>query len=229
LDISFIRNLIIAALPILIAITFHEVAHGFVAYKFGDGTAKSLGRLTLNPLAHIDPVGTILIPILLFFSTQGQFTFGYAKPVPVNPYNLRNPKKDMIYVSAAGPVTNIVIAFLSGFLIILLAWLEMLNLLPAVVVSKVILPLFEMLKYGIIMNIYLAAFNLIPIVPLDGGRILAGLLPRDLEIKYSRIEPYGFFIVIALIFLGVTRYFVVPVASLIYSIIWAILSLFLPS
>ncbi len=226
MDVSFIRSLVIAALPILIAITFHEVAHGCVAYWFGDDTAKRSGRLTLNPIAHIDPLGTIVIPILLFFSTHGQFTFGYAKPVPVNPYNLRNPKRDMIYVAAAGPVTNILIAFLSGLLIILLSLLE--TVAPAIVVTKLFIPLSAMLKYGIIMNIYLAAFNLIPLVPLDGGRIVAGLLPRNLAEKYSRLEPYGFFIVIALIFLGLTRYFVVPMANLIYSIIMAMLSIFLP-
>ncbi len=226
MDISFIRSLIIAALPILVAITFHEVAHGCVAYRFGDNTARGLGRLTLNPLAHIDPLGTVIIPILLFFSTHGQFTFGYAKPVPVNPFNLRNPKRDMIYVSAAGPLANILIAFLSGLLMAALMWLE--AMVPGVVVQKIFVPLSAMLKYGIVMNIYLAAFNLIPIVPLDGGRIVAGLLPRELEMKYNRIEPYGLFIVIALIFLGLTRFFVIPLASLIYNIIMALLSLFIP-
>jgi len=226
LDLSFLRSLIVAALPILIAITFHEVAHGYVAYRFGDSTAKDLGRLTLNPLAHIDPLGTIIVPVLLFFSTQGQFTFGYAKPVPVNPFNMRNPKRDMIFVSAAGPLMNIIIAFLSGLMLVALFWLE--AIMPGVIVQKVFVPLSAMLKYGIIMNIYLAAFNLIPIVPLDGGRILAGLLPREIEIIYSRIEPYGIFIVLALIFLGLTRFFVIPLASLIYNIIMAILSLFVP-
>ncbi len=226
MDTEFLRSLVIAAIPVLIAITFHEVAHGLVAYRFGDNTAKAMGRLTLNPLAHIDIFGTVILPVLLFFSTHGQFTFGYAKPVPVNPFNLGNPKRDMIYVAAAGPVMNILIAFLAGMLMVLIAWLEL--LLPQTAVQKVLLPLSGMFRYGIIMNIYLAAFNLIPLVPLDGGRILAGLLPRDLEIKYSRLEPYGMIILLLLIFLGVTRYFVVPVAGAFYSIIISIVRAFLP-
>ncbi len=220
------RSLVIAAIPVLIAITFHEVAHGLVAYRFGDGTAKALGRLTLNPVKHIDIFGTVILPILLFFSTHGQFTFGYAKPVPVNPFNLRNPKRDMIYVSAAGPVMNILIAFISATLLVLLAWIEL--IVPQPVATKVLLPLAGMLNYGIIMNIYLAAFNLIPLVPLDGGRILAGILPRELEMKYSRIEPYGMIILLFLIFLGLTRYFVAPVAGVLYGIIKVFMSVFLP-
>jgi Zn-dependent protease len=226
MDTEFLRSLVIAAIPVLIAITFHEVAHGLVAYRFGDNTAKAMGRLTLNPLAHIDIFGTVILPVLLFFSTHGQFTFGYAKPVPINPFNLGNPKRDMIYVAAAGPIMNILIAFLAGMLMVLIAWLEL--LLPQTAVQKVLLPLAGMFRYGIIMNIYLAAFNLIPLVPLDGGRILAGLLPRDLEIKYSRLEPYGMIILLLLIFLGVTRYFVVPVAGAFYSIIISIVRVFLP-
>lgn len=226
MDAEFLRSLVIAAIPVLIAITFHEVAHGLVAYRFGDGTAKALGRLTLNPVKHIDIFGTVILPILLFFSTHGQFTFGYAKPVPVNPFNLRNPKRDMIYVSAAGPVMNILIAFISATLLVLLAWIEL--IVPQPVATKVLLPLAGMLNYGIIMNIYLAAFNLIPLVPLDGGRILAGILPRELEMKYSRIEPYGMIILLFLIFLGLTRYFVAPVAGVLYGIIKVFMSVFLP-
>lgn len=223
---EFFRSLVIAAIPVLIAITFHEVAHGLVAYRFGDSTAKALGRLTLNPVKHIDIFGTVILPILLFFSTHGQFTFGYAKPVPVNPFNLRNPKRDMIYVSAAGPVMNILIAFVSATLLVLLAWVEL--VVPQPVATKVLLPLAGMLNYGIIMNIYLASFNLIPLVPLDGGRILAGILPRDLEMKYSRLEPYGMIILLFLIFLGLTRYFVGPVAGVLYGIIKMFMSFFLP-
>ncbi|RMG00295.1 MAG: site-2 protease family protein [Nitrospirae bacterium] len=226
MDAEFLRSLVIAAIPVLIAITFHEVAHGLVAYRFGDGTAKALGRLTLNPVKHIDIFGTVILPILLFFSTHGQFTFGYAKPVPVNPFNLRNPKRDMIYVSAAGPVMNILIAFISATLLVLLAWIEL--IVPQHVATKVLLPLAGMMNYGIIMNIYLAAFNLIPLVPLDGGRILAGILPRELEMKYSRIEPYGMIILLFLIFLGLTRYFVAPVAGVLYGIIKVFMSVFLP-
>ncbi len=226
MDTEFLRSLIIAAIPVLIAITFHEVAHGLVAYRFGDNTAKAMGRLTLNPLAHIDIFGTVILPVLLFFSTHGQFTFGYAKPVPVNPFNLRNPKRDMIYVAAAGPVMNILIAFLAGMFMVIIAWLEL--LLPQAAVQKILIPMAGMFRYGIIMNIYLAAFNLIPLVPLDGGRILSGLLPRELEIKYSRLEPYGMIILLLLIFLGVTRYFVVPVAGAFYSIIISIVRIFLP-
>ena len=226
MDVEFFRSLIIAAIPILIAITFHEVAHGLVAYRFGDETAHVMGRLTLNPLAHIDIFGTIILPVLLFFSTHGQFTFGYAKPVPVNPFNLRNPKRHMMYVAGAGPLMNILIAFLCGVFIVVIAWVEL--VMPPLITEKILLPVLGMLKYGIIMNIYLAAFNLIPLVPLDGGRILAGLLPRELELKYQRLEPYGMMILLLLIFLGVTRYFVVPLAGLIHSLIVSIVSVFLP-
>ncbi len=208
-----LRQLAISALPILIAITFHEVSHGFVANRLGDPTAKFMGRLTLNPIAHIDPVGTILIPVMMLIFTNGQFVFGYAKPVPINPGNFKNPRRDMAISAAAGPITNICLAILSMFIIKFI-------LIPASIflpgnISKAILtPLTLMLTSSVIFNIILAAFNSIPIPPLDGGRVLVGLLPHKHAISYSRIEPFGFIIVLILIMTGIADYFVLPLVKL---------------
>jgi Zn-dependent protease len=203
------RQLLISALPILIAITFHEVSHGLVANKLGDPTAKMLGRLTLNPIAHIDLFGTILLPFMLIVLTHGQFVFGYAKPVPINPMNFRNPKRDMAISAAAGPVTNIVLAFLS-FLVLKGVLTPLAAFVPGSFVETVLKPLAMMFTSSIVINVVLAVFNMIPIPPLDGGRVLTGFLPHRQAISFSRIEPYGFIIVIVLIYTGIANSFIMP-------------------
>jgi Zn-dependent protease len=207
---SVARQLLVSALPILIAITFHEVSHGFVAYKLGDPTAKFVGRLTLNPLAHIDPFGTVLLPFMLIVLTHGQFVFGYAKPVPINPMNFRNPRKDMAISAAAGPVTNIILAVLS-VLVLKGVLTPLASVSPELVGEKVLRPLIMIFSSSVFINVVLAAFNMIPVPPLDGGRVLVGFLPSKQARSYSRIEPYGFIIVIILIYTGMANYFIMPV------------------
>jgi len=209
-----IRQLIISALPILAAIVFHEVAHGFVANKLGDPTAKFMGRLTLNPLVHIDLVGTVILPALLILT--GAPVFGWAKPVPINPANFKDPKRDMAISAAAGPITNIMLAIVS------LLILKFISYAAAFLPTSFILPLTMMFRQSILINVVLAAFNLLPIPPLDGGRVLIGLLPHNQAVAYSRIEPYGFFIVIILLMTGIAGALINPFINLIF----ALLSLF---
>ena len=218
-DISeIIRQLVISALPILIAITFHETAHGFVANRLGDPTARLMGRLTLNPLAHIDMVGTIIMPAMLLILSNGQFVFGYAKPVPINPSNFNNPKKDMAMSAAAGPISNISLAIISALILKLLV-LPLSALLPSAITTPLTLMLIQSIKW----NIVLAVFNMIPVPPLDGGRVLVGLLPHRQAVSYSRIEPYGMIIVIVLIVSGIAKFFIYPIMALLLSLITLLL------
>ena len=188
---NLIQTVAIYALPVLFAITVHEAAHGYVARHLGDNTAYLQGRVTLNPVKHIDPIGTIAMPLLLYFATSGAFLFGYAKPVPVDFNALRNPKRDMVWVALAGPASNFAQAIF---------WALMLVVLAAMNVEE---PFFvKMAQAGILVNLVMWAFNLFPLPPLDGGRILVGLLPWKQAQMVSRIEPWGFFIVMGLVVAG---------------------------
>ncbi|MBC7598112.1 MAG: site-2 protease family protein [Polaromonas sp.] len=211
---NLIQTVAIYALPVLFAITVHEAAHGYVARYFGDNTAWSLGRVTLNPIKHIDPLGTIVMPLMLYFATSGAFLFGYAKPVPVQFGNLRNPKRDMIWVALAGPGANLAQALLWGIALYLLQGAE---------VSE---PFFiKMCQAGILVNVVMFVFNLFPLPPLDGGRILVGLLPYRLAVPVSRIEPWGFFIVMALVLAGVlSNLWMRPLMTLTYALIEIVLT-----
>lgn len=213
---STVRQVIIAVVPILIAITFHEASHGYIANKLGDPTAKVMGRLTLNPLAHIDLFGTIIVPIFLYVFSG--FVIGWAKPVPINPHNFKNPKRDMAISAAGGPVINLILAAIS-ILLIRLVIFPLAEIFPASFTSTVFRPLYEMLQISAVINVILAIFNMIPIPPFDGGRVAVGLLPYRQAISLSKLEPYGFFIVIILFFvLKIGNYIFSPVLSLIYKL-----------
>ena len=191
---SLIQTLAISALPVIFAITLHEAAHGYAARHFGDPTAWQLGRISLNPLRHIDPIGTIVIPIAILLFSGGSFLFGYAKPVPVDFGRLRNPKQDMFWVAAAGPGANLFMALCWAFLL-KMAWL-----MPS---SEFTLPLSEMSKIGIMVNCVLMVLNLMPLPPLDGGRIAVSLLPHNLAWKFAQLERWGFPILLLLLFTGI--------------------------
>lgn len=191
---DIIQRIAIWALPVLFAITVHEVAHGWVARRLGDPTAMMLGRLTLNPIKHIDPIGTIILPILMMWMSN--FVFGWAKPVPVTWENLKHPKRDMALVALAGPLSNLLMA-------ILWAVIMKIGLSMQGTADWLALPLLYMGGAGIYINSILLVLNLLPIPPLDGGRVLSGLLPGPWSYQLNRIEPYGLFILLALIFTGV--------------------------
>ncbi len=206
---NLIQTVSVYAIPVIFAITLHEAAHGYAAKYFGDRTAAMMGRVTLNPLSHIHWVGTILLPLLLYFSTSGALLFGYAKPVPVNFGNLRHPKRDMIWVALAGPGINLVQAMVWALLYVVYTDFG--------VTEKFFL---AMCKAGVLSNVVMFAFNLFPLPPLDGGRIVVGLLPWKQAYQFSRIEPYGFFIVIALAITGVVNHlWLDPVMSATFGLI----------
>jgi Zn-dependent protease len=211
---NLIQTIAIYALPVIFAITVHEAAHGYVARYFGDNTAWVLGRVTLNPIKHIDLVGTIVMPVLLYVATAGTFLFGYAKPVPVNFGNLRRPKQQMVWVALAGPGANFLQALLWGVLLYLVN--------GAGVTERFVL---EMCRAGMLVNVVMFVFNLFPLPPLDGGRILVGLLPWRQAQLVSRVEPWGFFIVMALVLTGViSSLWMRPLMSMTFSALQTLLS-----
>ncbi|UOG90502.1 MAG: site-2 protease family protein [Candidatus Thiothrix sulfatifontis] len=220
MDIGYVIRLIVAgAIPVLFAITLHEVAHGWVANKLGDSTAKMLGRLTINPLKHIDPVGTVALPLgmlLVSMLTMGQpFAFGWAKPIPVNTRNLRNPRRDMAIVAVAGPLSNLLMA---------LFWVLMMPVFMALIPDDNIADGFiTMAQIGLVFNLVLLVLNLLPIPPLDGGRVLAGLVPRNIADVLDKIEPYGFPILLVLLFLGVLDRIIGPIIGTLHSLLISII------
>lgn len=197
LELNLMQRIAVWALPVLFAITVHEVAHGWVARRLGDPTAMMMGRLTLNPIRHIDPVGTLLIPGVLLL--LGGFVFGWAKPVPVTWENLRNPKRDMALVAAAGPIANLIMA-------LMWALVMKVGVVFSGALDWIAIPMIYMGGAGITINIVLMVLNLLPLPPLDGGRVVTGLLPGPLAWKFSRIEPYGFFILLGLLATGALAY-----------------------
>ena len=213
-ELTLIGKIAIFALPVIFAITLHEAAHGYVARYFGDMTAAAAGRITLNPLKHIDPIGTILVPLAILLTSKllggGMILFGWAKPVPVNFGNLRRPKQDMLWVAAAGPGANFVMAVF---------WALMIQLGHALGNDFVSAPLMLMGAAGVFINVILMALNLLPLPPLDGGRIAVSLLPVRQAMQYSRLEPYGLFILLGLLFTGVLGIILWPLISLFIGLI----------
>lgn len=207
MELSIIQKIVIYALPVIFAITVHEAAHGYAARYFGDMTAQEEGRISLNPLKHIDPFGTIILPALTVM--LGGILFGWAKPVPVNFGRLRNPKKDMLWVAAAGPASNLVMAIIWALVL-----KSSLSLPDAIAV-----PLLLMAKAGVMINIVLMVLNLLPLPPLDGGRIAVSLLPNNLARSFAQLERYGFVILIVLLFTGILGKIMDPFIGAAYSII----------
>ncbi|ABL02123.1 peptidase M50 [Candidatus Ruthia magnifica str. Cm (Calyptogena magnifica)] len=206
-----IQTLLIWTIPVLFSITVHETAHGWIASKLGDHSARMMGRLTLNPIKHIDPIGTILVPAFLYL-TSG-FIFGWAKPVPVNFNALRSPKKDMLWVAIAGPMSNFIMAII---------WLVIILLVVNNIDSQFLI---DMGQVGVQINLILAVLNLLPLPPLDGGRIVSSLLPRKLSYQYDQLEPYGLYILLGLLFLGVFQWVVFPIVKIIQQFMFSVTGL----
>lgn len=219
MELNLVQIIAIYALPVIFAITLHEAAHGYVARHFGDMTAFQEGRVSLNPLRHIDPVGTIALPLILLTVTKlfgGGIIFGWAKPVPVNFSNLRHPKRDMLWVAAAGPLSNLAMA---------LFWAVMVKVGLAMPGSAFGLPLSLMGAAGVFFNIIIMVLNLVPLPPLDGGRIVVSLLPHRLAWRFARIEPYGFVILLVLLLTGVLGYLLLPPIAAMMQLIAALFDL----
>jgi Zn-dependent protease len=201
---QLVQTVAIYALPVLFAITLHEAAHGYVARHFGDMTAYAQGRISLNPARHVDLIGTILVPLAILLLSQGRFLFGWAKPVPVNYSALRSPKRHMLWVAAAGPAANLAMA---------IGWalaLKIAVLLPA---NMFTVPMRLMAEAGILVNLVFMCLNLVPILPLDGGRILASLLPNRVAWQYARLEPWGLPLLLLLLFTHVLDFLLVPLVG----------------
>ena len=209
IELNLIQKIIVCVPPILLAVTLHEVAHGWMAKMYGDRTAEMLGRLSLNPIKHIDPIGTVLLPAFMAITTG--FIFGWAKPVPVAFNNLRNPKKDMAKVALAGPGANLIM------MILWVMFLKVALLLPASI-SGLSIPLLYMASVGVYINCILMVLNLLPLPPLDGSRILASFLPNPLAYKFSKVEPYGLIILMALLFLGFLGKVMLPAVNAVMSL-----------
>lgn len=207
---NLIQLIALYAIPGIFAITLHEAAHGYAARHFGDPTAYQAGRISLNPLRHIDPVGTLLIPAMILFASGGKFAFGWAKPVPVNFGRLRHPKRDMLWVAAAGPGANLLMALIWAF------FFKIMTIIPTNYFSE---PALRMAQGGIIINFVLMILNLLPLPPLDGGRIAVSLLPHRLAYQFSRVEPYGMIILIVLMFTGLLSAVMLPLIGMAISII----------
>jgi Zn-dependent protease len=214
---NLIQQVAVWALPVLFAITIHEVAHGWMARQLGDPTAMMLGRLTLNPLKHIDPVGTVLVPLTLIvlsqFTSGGFFIFGWAKPVPITAQNLRHPKRDMALVAAAGPMSNLIMA---------LFWALLMKLAQVLTggAMGLSIPLAYMAGAGIAINVLLLVLNLLPVPPLDGSRVVAGFLPDPLAWKYNRLEQYGLIILLALMMTGILGKIMWPPVAMVQNMIY---------
>jgi len=213
---NLIQTIAVNALPLLLAIILHEISHGYVAERLGDPTARMLGRLTLNPLPHIDPIGTVLVPLLLIWSNSG-FLFGWAKPVPISPVNFKNPEKGMALTAAAGPITNTVLAIISAMLLRIVFVFQQGGSGPGL--EPILGPLHYMLLASIQWNILLASFNLLPILPLDGGRILKGFLPPKASYTFGRMEPYGMIVLLILLATGLAGLFIWPVRKFLISVV----------
>lgn len=215
-ELSLIQKVVVWSLPVLFAITVHEVAHGWVAKRLGDPTAMMLGRLTLNPLKHIDPIGTVVVPIMLLM--LGGFIFGWAKPVPVTWRNLRNPKRDMALVALAGPIANLLMALIWALVV-------KIGMLIIATMPFVGQPMIYMGSAGIFINIALMVLNLLPLPPLDGGRVASGLLPGPLSYKFDKLEPYGFFILLGLLATGILSSIMNPPMGALLNLIYSLFNI----